>query len=170
MKRLWLTMLGFAVALSLSAQTAPDYQQQQQQQAPEQKEGAKTKTGESAKAEEGATIKGGVQSKERDQTRISGEEKTRASVNAQGGAVSHSTTVFRNGRETSEHLNLHRNFREHSNFHFSIGTHPRDWWLRTYSIVLIDGCHFYLADDGCWYPAFGFDPSCNYPEGVVYCD
>ena len=86
------------------------------------------------------------------------------------GTVSHSTTVFRNGQETQEHLALHRGFREKVDVRFSIGTHPRDWWLRTYSIVFIDGCHYYLADNGCWYPAYGFDPSCNYPEGVVYCE
>ena len=53
---------------------------------------------------------------------------------------------------------------------FQIGTHPRDWWLQTYSIVLIDSCHYYLADNGCWYPAYGFDPSCSFQSGVVYCD
>jgi hypothetical protein len=36
--------------------------------------------------------------------------------------------------------------------------------------VLISGCHYYLADDGCWYPAYGFDPSGNFEPGVVYCD
>jgi hypothetical protein len=155
MKRLWLTALGVAVALTLGAQTAPDEKQQ-----PTEQQVGKTKTEENAKPEEGTTTKQGVQATERG----------RAQVSEKGATVSHSTTVFRNGRETSEHLSLHRNTREHSNVHFSIGTHPRDWWLRTYSIVFIDGCHYYLADDGCWYPAFGFDPSCNYPEGVVYCD
>jgi hypothetical protein len=86
------------------------------------------------------------------------------------GAVSHPTTVFRHGRETHESLALHRGFRDRADAHFRIGTHARDWWLQTYSIVLIDSCHYYLADDGCWYPAYGFDPSCNFPDGVVYCD
>lgn len=79
-------------------------------------------------------------------------------------------TVFRNGHETTENLNLRRMTRERTDVHFSIGTHPRDWWLSTYSIVLMEGCHYYLADNGCWYPAYGFDPSCNYSEGVVYCE
>jgi hypothetical protein len=93
-----------------------------------------------------------------------------ASSKTQSGATVQSTTVFRNGKQTSERLTLHQGTRDRTDVHFGIGTHPRDWWLRTYSIVLISGCHYYLADDGCWYPAFGFDPSCNFPEGVVYCD
>jgi hypothetical protein len=97
------------------------------------------------------------------------ERHSGARVDEKGG-VSHSTTVFRNGREVHESLALHRGFRERSDVHFSIGTHPRDWWLRTYSIVVMDGCHYFLTDNGCWYPAYGFDPSCNYPEGVVYCE
>ncbi|HLW34641.1 MAG TPA: hypothetical protein VKS98_03190 [Chthoniobacterales bacterium] len=75
-----------------------------------------------------------------------------------------------NGREVHESLALHRGFRDRSDVHFSVGTHPRDWWLRTYSIVVMDGCHYYLADNGCWYPAYGFDPTCNFQEGVVYCE
>jgi hypothetical protein len=86
------------------------------------------------------------------------------------GEAVQSTTVFRNGKQTSERLSLHQGTRDRTDVHFSVGTHPRDWWLHTYSIVLISGCHYFLADDGCWYPAFGFDPSCNFPEGVVYCD
>ena len=86
-----------------------------------------------------------------------------------GGAVQ-TTSVFRNGKQTAERLSLHRGTRDQSDTHFAVGSHPRDWWLRTYSIVLISGCHYYLADNGCWYPAYGFDPSCNFPEGVVYCD
>ena len=78
--------------------------------------------------------------------------------------------ALKHGREMHESLALHRGFRERSDVHFSIGTHPRDWWLRTYSIVVMDGCHYYLADNGCWYPAYGFDPSCSFPDGVVYCE
>ena len=100
--------------------------------------------------------------------RSEGREGTRAEE--RGGNASHGVTVFRKGHETTENLNLHRSTREQTDFHFSIGTHDRDWWLRSYSIVLMDGCHYYLADNGCWYPAYGFDPSCDYQPGVVYCE
>jgi hypothetical protein len=108
--------------------------------------------------------------KVRSEERIGGDERHSSARVDEKGGVSHSTTVFRNGTETHESLALHRGTRERSDVHFSIGTHPRDWWLRTYSIVVMEGCHFYLADNGCWYPAYGFDPSCNYPDGVVYCE
>src|SRR5262249_11232595 len=107
-------------------------------------------------------------------TRESGQatEKTKRGETDQekSGAVSQSTTVFRNGKQTSERLTLHRSTRERTDVHFSIGTHPRDWWLRTYTVVVMDSCPYYLADDGCWYPAYGFEPGCNFPEGVVYCE
>jgi hypothetical protein len=87
----------------------------------------------------------------------------------EGGKVSYSTTVFRNGRNSTERLALHRSFRERNDIHFGMGSHDRAWWLNRYSIVLMDGCHYYQADDGCWYPAYGFDRRCNYPVEVVYC-
>jgi hypothetical protein len=159
MKRLLLASAGFAIALSLGAQTTTNEEKQEPQ--------GKATTEENAKANQPQTTDQNVQPTERERARTNVQEKARSE---QGGAVSYSTTVFRNGRETNEHLALHRNFRERNDVHFSIGTHPRDWWLKTYVIVLIDGCHYYMADNGCWYPAYGFDPTCNYPEGVVYCD
>jgi hypothetical protein len=178
-----LIAVGLAIALSVGAQTTTDEQQQQ----PAGSQKAKTKTEENVQPTE---TKPGVQGSERARTRtnveqnanrtegarVSSEEKIRGDERHSGarvdekGSVSHSTTVFRNGREVHESLALHRGFRERSDVHFSIGTHPRDWWLRTYSIVLMDGCHYFLADNGCWYPAYGFDPSCSYGEGVVYCE
>ena len=152
------TAIGLGMALSVGAQTTTDEQQQQQQQQPAQPKG-KAKVEQSTGVQENAST-GTVKEK--------GEVKAEASK--QGGNVSQSTTVFRHGQQTSERLSLRRTIRERSDTHFSIGTHPRDWWLRTYSIVLLDGCHYYLADDGCWYPAYGFDPSCDYPPGVVFCD
>jgi hypothetical protein len=183
MKHLSLAAIGLAIAMSVGAQQTTTDEQQQQPTQPK----AKTKTEENVQP---GQIKEGVRPAERERTRTNVEQNTnepaKTRTNAEervrgderhNGArvdehanVSHSTTVFRNGRETQEHLDLHRGFRERTDTHFSIGTHPRDWWLRTYSIVFIDGCHYFLADNGCWYPAYGFDPSCNYPEGVVYCD
>jgi len=151
------TAIGLGMALSVGAQTTTDEQQQQQPQ-PAQPKG-KAKVEQSTGVQEKAST-GTVKEK--------GEVKAEASK--QGGNVSQSTTVFRHGQQTSERLSLRRTIRERTDTHFSIGTHPRDWWLRTYSIVLLDGCHYYLADDGCWYPAYGFDPSCDYPPGVVFCD
>jgi hypothetical protein len=185
-----LTTMGLAVALSLGAQTVPEEKQQpaQQQQAVQQRE----PTNEEGKANAERTTKADhekastdrrVNQSERTNEGVMAREKSRSSeregarvsqegsrVGQQGGQVSHSTTVFRNGRQTNERLDLHRSFREQNDVHFRIGFHDRDWWIRSYSIVLMDGCHYYLADDGCWYPAYGFDPSCNYPVGVVYCD
>lgn len=183
MKSLLIAM-GLAIAVSVGAQTTTDEQQQQ----PPQK-AKTTKTEENVQPSQ--TSKQNVQPAERERTRtnvdrnvnkpeertrVNGEEKIRgderhsgARVDEQSG-VSRSTTVFRNGTETHESLALHRGFRDRSDVHFSVGTHPRDWWLRTYSIVLMDGCHYYLADNGCWYPAYGFDPTCNFQEGVVYCE
>jgi hypothetical protein len=184
-----LIAVGFAIALSVGAQTTPDEQQQPQQK-------GKTKTeenvqpGETKQNVQPGQTKQNVQPTERAQPqtnvqkdvnkpegarvktdeRIRGDERHSGARVEERGEVSHATTVFRNGRETHESLALHRGFRERTDVHFSIGTHPRDWWLRTYSIVFIDGCHYFLADNGCWYPAYGFDPACNYPDGVVYCD
>src|SRR5207244_1463834 len=148
------TSIGLGMALSVGAQTTTDEQQQQ----PAQPKG-KAKVEQSTGVQENVST-GTVEEK--------GEVKAKASK--QGGSVSQSTTVFRHGQQTSERLSLRRSVRERTDTHFSIGIHPRDWWLRTYSIVLLDGCHYYLADDGCWYPAYGFDPSCDYPPGVVFCD
>ncbi len=150
------TAIGLGMALSVGAQTTTDEQQQQQQ--PAQPKG-KAKVEQSTGVQENAST-GTVKEK--------GEVKAEASK--QGGTVSQSTTVFRNGQQTKERLSLHRSFRERTDAHFSIGFHERVWWLRTYAIVFIDGCHYYLADNGCWYPAYGFDPSCDYPVGAVYCD
>lgn len=177
MKLLSIIAIGLALALPVGAQTSVTE---------ETKAAAKTET--SAKTKAGA--KPGVQSTTGAQTETSAEVSgkkagtsvelttgaqtktsgTSTKVEGKTGAVSQSTTVFRNGRETTERLSLHRSTRDRTSVHFSIGTHPRDWWLRTYSIVFIDSCYYYLAADGCWYPAYGFDPGCNYPVGVVYCE
>jgi len=150
------TAIGLGIALSVGAQTTTDEQQQQPAQ-PKGKKGAKVE--QSTGAQENVST-GTVKEK----------GKVKAGVSSKGGTVSQSTTVFRKGKQTNERLSLHRNTRERTDTHFRIGTHPRAWWLRTYSIVLLDGCHYYLANNGCWYPAYGFDPACNYPLGVVYCD
>ena len=151
------TAFGLGIALSVGAQQTTTDEQQQQPVQPKGK-GAKVEQTTGAQenvstgtAQEKGQVKAGVSSKE-------------------GGTVSQSTTVFRKGQQTNERLSLRRSVRDRTDTHFSIGTHDRGWWLRTYSIVLLDGCHYYLADNGCWYPAYGFDPSRNYPPGVVYCD
>jgi len=156
------TAIALGIALSVGAQTTTDEQQQQPAQ-PKGKKGAKVE--QSTGAQENVST-GTV--KEKGKVRADTLGGTR--VHEHGGTVSQSTTVFRKGKQTNERLSLHRNTRERTDTHFRIGTHPRAWWLRTYSIVLLDGCHYYLADNGCWYPAYGFDPSCDYPPGVVYCD
>jgi hypothetical protein len=183
MKHLSLAAIGLGIALSVGAQTTTD---EKQQPSPAQKEKAKTE--ENVKAKEGREVTRGVQPKERERTqtgeqgnvtkqggakvteKAGAKEREGARVQEKSGSVSRSTTVFRNGRETKEQLSLHRTVRERTDVHFSIGTHDRVWWLTNYTIVVVESCPYYLADDGCWYPAYGFDPSCNYPEYVVYCD
>ena len=158
--------IGLGLGLSAVAQTTTD---EQQQQPPPTKEKA---GGQNASQPAGPSTGHSDREAVKD-TSQPAKMKSGATVSAKtntSGAAVQSTTVFRNGKQTSERLSLHRSTRDRADVHFSIGTHPRDWWLRTYSIVLIDGCHYYLANDGCWYPANGFDPSCNFPEGVVYCD
>jgi hypothetical protein len=162
MKRLSLAAVGVAIALSVGAQTAPDEKKQE----PAQPEG-KAKVEQNTKADQEKTSTGAaIKQDERVNARSNEREGARVE---EGGKVSYSTTVFRNGRNSTERLALHRSFRERNDIHFGIGSHDRAWWLGRYSIVLMDGCHYYLADDGCWYPAYGFDRRCNYPVEVVYC-
>lgn len=184
MKRLsLLAAVGLAFALSVGAQTTTDEKQESTQ--PQEK----TNVEQNAKAEQSkATTHRAPMPNEQTNVREKSRtnKQTDATVNERAGAnvnerentrvnehsrtTSRETTVFRNGREMHENLALRRSFRDRADVHFSIGTHPRDWWIRTYAIVLMDGCHYYLADNGCWYPAYGFDPSCDYPAGVVYCE
>ncbi len=43
-----------------------------------------------------------------------------------------------------------------------VGWHSRYWWVnRGYTVILIDGCWYYL-DNGVCYPAYGYDPNCVY--------
>jgi hypothetical protein len=194
MKRLLFVAAGLAIALSVSAQNNPDENKDQK----EKKERAKTeqaapgaetkgaKAGPQAhehgdgQAHQGDGMQtkqrepkaGGdepaTQSKTRESTKV--DKKTRTSAGSkQEGATVRATTVFRGGKQTNEKLTLRRTTREKTDVHFSIGHHPRDWWLRTYTIVLLEGCYYYLADNGCWYPAYGFDPGCTFPVGVVFC-
>jgi len=161
------TAIGLGIALSVGAQQMqqqPPQQPTDEQQAPTQR--GKTK----ANPDTNVNQEAGPSTGHAQPTQTSEKSRVKAGANAKEGAVSRSTTVFRNGVQTNESLSLHRSVRERTDTHFAIGTHARDWWLRTYSIVFIDGCHYFLADNGCWYPAYGFDPSCNYPVGVVYCD
>ena len=163
MKRLFVVA---AVAIGIALSVGAQQQQQQQQQQPTDEQQMPVQKGKKAKVEESTGVQENVSTgtaKEKGQVKAGVSSK-------EGGTVSQSTTVFRNGQQTNERLSLHRSTRERTDTHFSIGTHDRGWWLRTYSIVLLDGCHYYLADNGCWYPAYGFDPACDYPPGVVYCD
>ena len=185
MKRLFLVAaLGLAAALSVGAQTTTSDEKEKQdatqaqtnveqnnktpqekvkKRAPAEKERTNVREKSQTNANENTNVN------ERENTRV--KEHGNAQLNERTtSATGHgSVTVFRNGRETTENLNLRRMTRDRTDVHFSIGTHPRDWWLGTYSIVVMEGCHYYLADNGCWYPAYGFDPSCNYSDGVVYC-
>ncbi|MGH8093702.1 MAG: hypothetical protein ACREIF_09545 [Chthoniobacterales bacterium] len=157
MKLPLLIAVGLVTALSVGAQTTND----EKQQATPAKKG-KPKTEQKAKANPERDVHQPAQLSERKRSNAQGPEQARE--------VRTSTTVYRNGHKTTEHLNLHRNVRESSDVHFSIGSHPRAWWLSSYPIVLMGGCYYYLADNGCWYPAYGFEPGCVFPVGVVYCE
>ena len=158
-----ITAIGLGLVVSVGAQYQQPQQQptDEQQQAPQKGKNTQT-TDQPAGPSMGHS--------ERESTKDTSKPAKMKSGGTASGSAVQSTTVFRNGKQTSERLSLHQSTRARTDVHFGIGTHPRDWWLQTYSIVLISGCHYYLADDGCWYPAFGFDPACNFPEGVVYCD
>ena len=160
MKLLSLIAVGLVTALSVGAQTTND----ETQQATPAKKG-KPGTEEKAKANSGGDVNRHAQPNQRERS-----NERPAQGQTQAGEVRTSTTVYRSGHQTNEHLNLHRNVRESTNVHFTIGSHPRTWWLSTYSVLLIDGCYYYLADNGCWYPAYGFEPGCVFPVGVVYCE
>jgi len=153
-----MTAVGLGLTLPVGAQTTTD----------EQKEQPVEKTKKETVEQPTRTEEHGKVSA--DTTKREGEVKTDVHASAREGGATTATSVFRNGRETNEHLSLHRATRETSDTHFSIGTHPREWWLQTYSIAIFDGCHYYLADNGCWYPAYGFDPSCDFSPGIVYCE
>ena len=181
MKPLFLVaMIGLAMTVSVSAQTTTDENQQQKEKAKTEEQAkphkhkavapaAQTKERTEAssegtvnpKAHQGATVNEKTHAGKQTGTRTEAETKTKSA----GGV-----TVFRNGKQTTEHITLHRSTREQTDVHFSIGTHPRDWWLRTYTVVLMEGCYYFLADNGCWYPAYGFEPGCNFPVGVVFCE
>ena len=195
MKCTWLVAIGLALSLSVvGAQTTTDENQNQEQKEkakteenakahkavkpevqtkerteanqegtnPKQRVNEKARTGnEKAESQNVRTEKTGTRTETK-----SSATRTEKESNVSGGGV----TVFRNGHETTEHITLHRSTREQTDVHFSIGIHPRDWWLRTYSVVLMEGCPYYLADNGCWYPAYGFEPGCNYPVGIVFCE
>jgi len=168
MKGLSLAAAGVAIALSVGAQTSPD--EKKQEPAPPEgkaKVEEKTKAEQNTKADEKKTSTGAAINQD-ERVNARSNEREGAQVE-QAGKVSYSTTVFRNGRNSTERLALHRTFRERNDIHFGMGSHDRAWWLGRYSIVLVDGCHYYLADDGCWYPAYGFDRRCNYPAEIVYC-
>jgi len=189
MKRSLLVAAGFALALSVSAQNNPDENKEKkekektEQNAPpaEHKEDQGAQPGAQRHQHEGMPTKQHERTEANDQHAAhSKTHETKANQKAPGaqtttetrkeGAAVRSTTVFRSGKQVSENLTLHRSTREKTSVHFSIGTHPREWWLRTYSIVLLEGCYYYLANDGCWYPAYGFDPGCTFPVGVVFCE
>jgi len=167
-----ITAIGLGIVVSVAAQTTTDEQQQQ----PPTRNGKSTQAAQQNTDQPAGPVMGHSEREKMKDTsqpakmKSGGTSTTSAKATSQGGAAVQSTKVWRNGKESSERLSLHRGTRDRGDVHFGIGTHPRDWWLHTYSIVLISGCHYYLADDGCWYPAYGFDPSCNFPEGVVYCD
>jgi len=70
---------------------------------------------------------------------------------------------FFGGRELHRRGDFDRN-----DVHFRVGFHPRVWWTQHYTnIVFINGCWYY-EDSGMFYPAYGYDPDCNYPDQVVF--
>lgn len=100
----------------------------------------------------------------REHTRVEGQvneqprvtERTNVRVENRGGRF------FFRDREIHERRDFDRN-----DVHFRIGYHPRVWWTTHYTnIVEINGCWYY-EDGGNFYPAYGYDPDCNYPDQFV---
>lgn len=56
---------------------------------------------------------------------------------------------------------------DHNDAHFRIGHHDRAWYYSHYSnVIFIDGCWYY-EDGGLFWPAYGFDPTCDYPDQFI---
>ncbi len=177
MKRSLFMVVGLALTLSVGAQTTDEEKKPEKKGKAKTEEKAETVPQKSAQPNPPAKTHAHAQTTEHGATMQSHEagqanEKTHAThttaKNEQGGGVVRSTTVFKNGHQTSENISVRRTTRETTDVHFAIGTHPRDWWLRSYTIVSFSGCYYYQADNGYWYPAYGFDSGCSYPVGVVY--
>jgi hypothetical protein len=179
MKQSLFIVVGLALTLSVGAQTTDE------EKKPEKKGKAKTEEKGQAVPEKSAQPNPPTKTHAHAQTSEHGTtmqtheggqanqkthatQHTTAKAEQQSGPVTRSTTVFKNGHKTSENISVRRTTRETTDVHFAIGTHPRDWWLRTYTIVSFSGCYYYQADNGYWYPAYGFDSGCSYPVGVVY--
>src|SRR5205823_14147170 len=187
MKRLLLAaVFGLAVCLSVGAQTTTDQTQEPAQKErkakPEQyaKPGQKRSVDESVQPKErqraGATeeqntppsTREGAQTNE--QRNVAPTQRQGARLQEQGGKVSRSTKVFRNGRETTESLSLHSAVRDQSDVHFQIGTHARDWGGKGSRAEWSPGGSYYRPAVVGWYPAFGLNPGLNYALAVVYGD
>lgn len=71
----------------------------------------------------------------------------------------------RGDRRFFHNREIHRHGdRDRSDWHFKIGRHDRAWYYSRYpNVILIDDCWYY-EDGGFFYPAYGFDPSCEYPD------
>lgn len=56
---------------------------------------------------------------------------------------------------------------DHNDWHFRIGHHDRTWYYTHYqTIIFVDGCWYY-EDGGFLWPAYGFDPTCDYPDQFI---
>lgn len=86
-------------------------------------------------------------------------EQNRTDVDVNRGAEKH--TVVNKTFKTTKRIE-----RPHSDFHFTVGIHPRAYWLERYDVVEIEGCYYYF-DGGYYWPAYGFDPSCQYPNQYI---
>src|SRR5215471_5548600 len=130
MKPLFLVaMIGVAMTLSVSAQTTTDENQEQKE---------KAKTEEQAKPHKHKAVNPGAETKERTEATNEGTVNLKTHEGARVNEKTHTgtrtgaetktssaggVTVFRNGKQTTEHISLHRSTREQTDVHFSIGTH-----------------------------------------------
>lgn len=91
-----------------------------------------------------------------------GDMDKRADVRVENKVETRGDRFFFGGRELHRRGDFDRN-----DMHFRIGNHPRVWWTQHYSnVVLINGCWYY-EDSGFFYPAYGYDPDCSYPDTYV---
>jgi hypothetical protein len=48
--------------------------------------------------------------------------------------------------------------------------HSRDWWKRSYAVIVFASGGYYYWDAGYWFPAWGYDPTYDYYDydGPIY--
>jgi hypothetical protein len=116
-----------------------------------------------------------VNVQDRDRTQDRTRSRTDVNINAQPTYENRTVTTHHEERAENRggkfffhdrEIHRHPGF-DHSDWHFRIGHHDRNWYYEHYqTIIFVDGCWYY-EDGGFLWPAYGFDPSCDYPDQFI---